>query len=58
MGSYNYLGFGECSGPCTEAAESSIKECGVGSSSTRSETGLNLIILIIKLSFSVDLVGV
>lgn len=41
MGSYNYLGFGECSGPCTDAAETSIQECGVGSSSTRSETGMH-----------------
>jgi len=39
MGSYNYLGFGECSGPCTDAAENSIKNCGVGSCSTRLETG-------------------
>ena len=40
MGSYNYLGFGECSGPCTDAAENSIKDCGVGSCSTRLETGI------------------
>ena len=23
MGSYNYLGFGECEGPCTDAAKNS-----------------------------------
>jgi len=41
MGSYNYLGFGECTGPCTDAAEDSITGCGVGSASTRSETGMH-----------------
>lgn len=41
MGSYNYLGFGECEGPCTDAAENSIKSCGVSSCSTRLETGMH-----------------
>lgn len=43
MGSYNYLGFGECDGPCTDAAENSIKKYGVSSCSTRLETGMHKI---------------
>lgn len=39
MGSYNYLGFGECEGPCTDSAENSIRKCGISSCSTRLETG-------------------
>ena len=39
MGSYNYLGFGECEGPCTDAAEQSIHLNGVSSCSSRLETG-------------------
>jgi serine palmitoyltransferase len=39
MGSYNYLGFGECEGPCTDAAERSIHLNGVSSCSSRFETG-------------------
>lgn len=41
MGSYNYLGFGECKGPCTDAAEESIYQNGVSSCSTRLETGMH-----------------
>ena len=40
MGSYNYLGFGECKGPCTDSARNSIKTCGVASSGTRLEKGI------------------
>ena len=39
MGSYNYLGFGECEGPCTDSAVNSINSCGVAACSTRLERG-------------------
>jgi len=41
MGSYNYLGFGECEGPCTDSAEQSIRLNGVASCSTRLEAGMH-----------------
>lgn len=37
MGSYNYLGFGECEGPCTDSALDSIRKYGVSSSTSRLE---------------------
>ena len=39
MGSYNYLGFGECEGPCTNASKDSIQNLGVSSCSSRLEAG-------------------
>lgn len=39
MGSYNYLGFAENTGPCTDAAAKSIKKYGVGIGSSRQEIG-------------------
>lgn len=39
MGSYNYLGFAENTGPCADAAVESTTKYGAGVSSTRSEMG-------------------
>lgn len=39
MGSYNYLGFAENSGPCTDDSEQAIKEYGLATCSTRHEYG-------------------
>ncbi|KAL4656286.1 serine palmitoyltransferase 2-like [Arapaima gigas] len=39
MGSYNYLGFAENTGPCAEAAAEAAAKYGVGVSSTRQEMG-------------------
>ena len=39
MGSYNYLGFGECDGPCNDAAQQAIESFGVASCSSSLETG-------------------
>ncbi len=39
MGSYNYLGYAECSGPCTDAALASVDAVGLTSSSNRHELG-------------------
>uniref|UniRef100_A0A8C9W5J5 serine C-palmitoyltransferase n=1 Tax=Scleropages formosus TaxID=113540 RepID=A0A8C9W5J5_SCLFO len=39
MGSYNYLGFAENTGPCAEAAAEVTMKYGVGVSSTRQEMG-------------------
>lgn len=39
MGSYNYLGFAENSGPRTESVEVTIKKLGIGVCSTRHELG-------------------
>jgi serine palmitoyltransferase len=39
MGSYNYLGFGENRGSCTDAVELAIKHYGCGITSTRLELG-------------------
>ncbi|KAK1793162.1 hypothetical protein P4O66_011564 [Electrophorus voltai] len=39
MGSYNYLGFAENAGPCTNAAAAVTLKCGVGVCSTRQEMG-------------------
>lgn len=43
LGSYNYLGFAENSGPCAKAAEKSIVEFGVASASSRAELGTQTI---------------
>ena len=39
LGSYNYLGFAEKSGPCAEAAIAAVKQYGVGVCSSRQEVG-------------------
>ncbi|XP_076306408.1 serine palmitoyltransferase 2-like [Tachypleus tridentatus] len=39
MGSYNYLGFAQTNGPCTDAVEKTIYEYGVGVGSTCHELG-------------------
>ena len=39
MASYNYLGFGESSGPCSYAAQQSIESLGVATCSSRMECG-------------------
>lgn len=39
MGSYNYLGFAENDGPCSHAAQESIREYSVATSSPRQELG-------------------
>ena len=39
LGSYNYLGFAENTGPCTDAVAKVIVEYGVGVASTRQEIG-------------------
>lgn len=39
LSSYNYLGFAEAKGPCSEAVLRTIEECKVGVGSSRSETG-------------------
>eukprot|EP01147_Barroeca_monosierra_P002176 gene2175-5196_t len=39
LGSYNYLGFAECTGPCAEAAISAINTFGVSACTSRVELG-------------------
>ncbi|XP_059618721.1 serine palmitoyltransferase 2 [Phlebotomus argentipes] len=39
LGSYNYLGFAEETGPCAEAVEATIREYGLASCSARRELG-------------------
>lgn len=39
MGSYNYLGFAENTGPCADAATNATLKYGVGVASTRHEMG-------------------
>lgn len=41
LGSYNYLGFAENHGTCAEDAIESVRECGIGTCSTRKELGNN-----------------
>lgn len=41
MGSYNYLGFAESSGPCAEAAIQAIYKYGVSTGATRQQYGTN-----------------
>lgn len=39
LSSYNYLGFGENDGPCTDAVEMTVKKYGISSGSSRLEAG-------------------
>jgi len=39
MGSYNYLGFAECNGPCARSSQKSIDSMGIGACSPRQELG-------------------
>ncbi|XP_071161498.1 serine palmitoyltransferase 2-like isoform X1 [Mytilus edulis] len=39
LGSYNYLGFSDCKGPCAEAAEKSIQKYGAGTCASKQELG-------------------
>ena len=39
LASYNYLGFAENSGPCSEAAEQAVRSYGVAGCSPRNEYG-------------------
>ncbi|CAG7815979.1 unnamed protein product, partial [Allacma fusca] len=39
MGSYNYLGFAENTGPCAEASSVSVRKGGITTASTRAEVG-------------------
>ena len=39
LGSYNYLGFAESSGPCTDDSEQAIRDYGLTACSTRHEYG-------------------
>ena len=39
LGSYNYLGFAENSGPWAEAAEQAVREYGIAGCSSRHEYG-------------------
>jgi serine palmitoyltransferase len=41
LSSYNYLGFGENDGPCSDAVEATVKKYGISTGSTRLETGTN-----------------
>eukprot|EP00128_Syssomonas_multiformis_P012191 Colp12_sorted_trinity150504_noHs@26713 len=43
MGSYNYLGFGENTGPCVDAVEKVIRDFGVSACSSRTELGTQTI---------------
>lgn len=40
MGSYNYLGFAECEGPCATAAQKTTYDMGLGVCSPRQELGM------------------
>lgn len=41
LGSYNYLGFAENTGPCADSAAEVTMKYGVGVASTRQEIGTN-----------------
>lgn len=41
LGSYNYLGFAENTGPCADSVAEVTLKCGVGVASTRQEIGTN-----------------
>ena len=43
MGSYNYLGFAECNGPCASASQKAVETMGVGACSPRHELGIHII---------------
>lgn len=61
MGSYNYLGFAECEGPCATAAQKTTRNLGLGACSSRQELGIENLLLfnfetliyLIHLSFKV-----
>ena len=40
LGSYNYLGFAQTTGPCADAAIKAIYDYGVGSNSARRDYGI------------------
>lgn len=42
LGSYNYLGFAESSGPCAEESISALKKYGIASCSSRLELGMKI----------------
>lgn len=50
MGSYNYLGFAECDGPCAKASQKTAYDLGLGVCSPRQELGSKLIDEIISSS--------
>lgn len=39
LGSYNYLGFTDCKGPCTDAVDKITQKYGVGTCGSRLELG-------------------
>ncbi|CAG2250265.1 SPT [Mytilus edulis] len=39
LGSYNYLGFSDCKGPCAEAAAETTQTCGIATCGSRQELG-------------------
>lgn len=41
LGSYNYLGFSDCKGPCADDAEKTTEKYGVGTCASRQELGKN-----------------
>ena len=50
LGSYNYLGFAQNSGPCADAAIESVYKYGPGASSTRRELGEHTSVHIVAVS--------
>ena len=44
LGSYNYLGFSDCEGPCANAVHKTTEKYGVGTNASRQELGNNTII--------------
>ena len=42
VGSYNYLGFAENTGPCAQQSIESIRKFGIASASPRTELGLSI----------------
>jgi 7-keto-8-aminopelargonate synthetase-like enzyme len=47
LGSYNYLGFAEKSGPCATDAINAIKTFGVANCNTRVEIGMKYILILL-----------
>jgi 7-keto-8-aminopelargonate synthetase-like enzyme len=47
LGSYNYLGFAEKSGPCATDAVNAIKTFGVANCNTRVEIGMKYILILL-----------
>jgi 7-keto-8-aminopelargonate synthetase-like enzyme len=48
LGSYNYLGFAEKSGPCATDAINSIKTFGIANCNTRAEIGMKYIFALLN----------